>query len=64
MKVRLNKERCAGHALCYATSPELFPLDEGGYSALVEVQIPVVAEGVAREGVNACPEVALFIDEG
>jgi ferredoxin len=34
MKVRLDAARCVGHAQCYAVSPELFPIDDDGYSIL------------------------------
>ena len=34
MKVRLESAKCVGHAQCYAVSPELFPIDDAGYSIL------------------------------
>jgi len=49
--------------MCNAVAPELFPLDDEGYSIL---EPHVVAAGDvqrARDGVAACPEGALSIDE-
>lgn len=63
MKIRLERGRCAGHAQCYAVDPDLFPIDDEGYSILQEHTVAPGEEQAAREGVNACPELALIIDE-
>ena len=63
MRVRLDKSKCAGHALCYAVSPALFPLDDSGYSILPERKVPEADEDLTRQGVAACPEIALAIDD-
>ena len=63
MKVHLERGKCAGHAQCYAVSPDLFPIDEEGYSTLQEHLVAHGDEQAARDGVNACPELALIIDE-
>jgi ferredoxin len=50
--------------MCNAVAPELFPLDDEGYSIL---EPQVVAAGdlqLARNGVAACPEGALSLDGG
>lgn len=63
VKISLDRSMCAGHAMCNAVAPELFPLDDEGYSIL---EPHVVAAGDvqrARDGVAACPEGALSIDE-
>lgn len=36
MRVRLEQSKCVGHAQCYAVDPDLFPIDESGYSILAE----------------------------
>jgi ferredoxin len=63
MKVRLDKPKCVGHAQCYAVDPELFPIDDDGYSILEEHEVQPGDEYVTRDGVAACPELALSIDE-
>lgn len=63
MKVSLDRDRCAGHALCYAAAPHLFPLDDAGYSVLESRVAAAGDEEATREGVNACPEVAFTLDE-
>jgi ferredoxin len=59
----LNRSKCAGHALCYTVAPELFPLDDEGYSILQPRVVAESDEQRARDGVAACPEGALSLDE-
>jgi ferredoxin len=63
MKVRLERGKCAGHAQCYAIEPELFPIDDEGYSILKEHNVGPGDEQITRAGVAACPELALVIEE-
>jgi ferredoxin len=63
MKVHLERSKCAGHAQCYAVDPELFPIDNEGYSILQEHAVARGDEQVIRDGVAACPELALVIEE-
>ncbi|GAB5016304.1 ferredoxin [Mycobacterium avium subsp. hominissuis] len=63
MKILLDASRCAGHALCNAVDPELFPLDDDGYSTLVDRSVSSADEKNAHAGVAACPEAALILAE-
>jgi ferredoxin len=63
MKIVANKTRCAGHARCAAVSDRIFELDENGYIAFEEKQVPAELREVARRGVRACPERALKLLE-
>jgi ferredoxin len=63
MKVRLERGKCTGHAQCYAIDPELFPIDDEGYSILQDHTVDPGDEQITRAGVAACPEIALVIDE-
>ena len=63
MKVRLDRPKCAGHAQCYGVDPELFPIDDQGFSTLQEHTVEPGDEEVTRLGVAACPEVALIIED-
>ena len=64
MKVRLEQSKCVGHAQCYAVDPDLFPIDESGYSILEEHDVRPGDEQLIRDGVAACPEVALILEGG
>ncbi|MGB9303529.1 MAG: ferredoxin [Mycobacterium sp.] len=63
MKVRLEQSKCVGHAQCYAVDPDLFPIDESGYSILEERLVRPEDEQVTRDGVASCPEMALILEE-
>jgi ferredoxin len=63
VKVRLEQSKCVGHAQCYAVDPELFPIDESGYSILEEHQVRPEDEALTRDGVASCPEMALVLEE-
>jgi ferredoxin len=63
VKVRVEQSRCVGHAQCYAVDPEIFPIDESGYSTLEEHEVAPEDAQVTRDGVAACPEMALILEE-
>jgi len=63
MRVRVDNAKCAGHAQCYAVDPDLFPLDDSGYSILEEHEVKPEDEQKTRDGVAACPEMALILEE-
>lgn len=63
MKVRLDRAKCRGHALCYTVNPDIFPIDDEGYSILQEHIIQPGDEEITRAGVAACPESALIIEK-
>jgi ferredoxin len=63
VKVRLEQSKCVGHAQCYAVDPDLFPIDESGYSTLQEGLVRPEDEQVTRDGVASCPEMALILEE-
>jgi ferredoxin len=52
-----------GNARCAAVSEELFPLDEVGYIAVEEVDVPAGKEDIARRGARACPERIIRIEK-
>jgi len=62
MKIRVDKALCSGHARCFAVAPELYEIDEVGYSAIDERDVPAGMEDVARNGADACPERAITIE--
>ena len=63
MRIRVDNSKCAGHAQCYAVNPDLFPLDDSGYSILTEHEVKPEDELKTRQGVAACPEMALILEE-
>jgi len=64
VKVSVDNDRCTGHARCNHVAPEVFTLDEVGYSNIGTGRpVPAGQEELARQAVLSCPERALTIDE-
>lgn len=64
MKVIADLNRCQGHGLCRMAAPELFELrEEDGQVIPPAGEIPAGLEDRAQLGVDACPELALSIQE-
>jgi ferredoxin len=64
MKIRIDKASCVGNARCAAVAPNLFPLDEDGYIAVSDIDVPPGQEQLARRGARACPERIIVVEEG
>ncbi len=62
MRIRVDRAKCQGHALCAAAAPDLFTLDDDGYSNVGEIDVPPGMEDLARRGALACPERAITTD--
>ena len=64
MKISVDQSKCQGHAMCFAQAPEVYPLDDLGYTALNgQIDVPDEVEQAARRGARACPEQAIAIVE-
>ena len=63
MRVQVDRSRCQGHARCWAEASDLYLLDDDGYSAMDDVDVPPGLEDAARRGADACPERAITIVE-
>jgi len=60
MRVRVDPEKCQGHARCYALAPELFEVDEYGQSsARGDGVVAEALEDNARLAIANCPEFAI-----
>lgn len=63
VKIRLDKGKCVGHAQCFAVDSDLFPIDDEGYSTLLDHHVSPLEASRVRAGAAACPEVAILIEE-
>ena len=59
MKIRVDPDKCQGHARCYGVAPELFHVDDYGLSTVVVDEVPTELEDKARLAVANCPEYAI-----
>jgi ferredoxin len=64
LKIRVDQDKCQGHARCKSLAPELFELDEYGYAH--EVGAGTVPSGLEDKAWLAranCPEIAIEVTE-
>jgi ferredoxin len=61
MKIRVDSDKCQGHARCYGLAPEIFDVDDYGQASVLLDDIPPELEEKARLAVANCPEYAIEI---
>ncbi len=63
-RLRVNPIACEAHGLCAELLPELIRLDDWGYPIIDEPEVPPELLGLAMRAVDACPTLALLLEEG
>jgi ferredoxin len=63
MKVTVDNNRCQGHARCVYFAPEVFEIDDEGYSRVKEgfEIVPVELQESVKKACANCPELAIKI---
>ena len=61
MKVRVDPDKCQGHARCYSLAPEVFDVDDYGQASVIVDQVPEGLEEKVRLAVANCPEYAIEV---
>ena len=60
MRIRVDPDKCQGHARCYGLAPQLFEVDDYGLSTVVgDGVVPADLEDKARLAIANCPEFAI-----
>jgi ferredoxin len=63
VRIVVDQEQCSGHARCHAIDPDLFGLDDDGYSNVTRFEVPPDKEQAARGAVLSCPEMAIRAED-
>ena len=63
MRIRVDRSKCSCHALCATAAPDLYTLDDDGYSNVGELDVPAGMEDLARRGMETCPERAITLED-
>jgi ferredoxin len=63
MRVTVDLAKCTGHARCAYYGPHVYSLDEIGFCATVETEVPPGLEREALQGAAACPERAITVEK-
>lgn len=62
MRVRVDREKCTGHANCHLQCPDVYVLDDRGHNEVPDdYTVPPALETAARRGAESCPEVAITV---
>jgi len=62
VRIRVDADKCTGHARCYGLAPELFSVDDYGLSSVVgDGTVPPELENKARLAIANCPEYAIEV---
>jgi ferredoxin len=60
VKIRVDPDKCQGHARCYGLAPELFDVDDYGLASVAgDGTVPPALEDRARLAIANCPEYAV-----
>jgi ferredoxin len=59
VKIRIDPDRCQGHARCFALAPELFAVDDYGQASVIVDEVPAELEDRADLAIANCPEFAI-----
>ena len=62
-RLRVNPISCDGHGLCAELFPERVSLDDWGYPIVDADPIPGSLEQHARRAIDACPVLALRLEQ-
>lgn len=63
MRAVVDHAVCSGHGRCYAAAPDLFDIDDDGFSAVHDMEVPAGREADAREAAGDCPLQAITLSE-
>ena len=64
LRIRVDQDKCQGHARCKSLAPELFELDAfGNAHEAGDGTVPAGLEDKARLAQSNCPEIAIDVIE-
>lgn len=64
MKVKIDLEKCMGHAICHAFLPDVFEIDANtGQSVVKLAEIPEHLREQVKQAALSCPENAIAMGE-
>ena len=62
MKVTVDDDRCRGHGVCTGLCPEVFTLNDDGYTVVENPEVPAEYQEAVRDAAAQCPERAIVIE--
>lgn len=62
MKVRVDRDKCRGHAQCVMIAPEVFDLGDDDRAVVLTGEVPPEFTAAVEDAVIMCPEAAIAAD--
>ncbi len=62
MKVRVDVDRCQGHAVCAVAAPDVFELGQHGKADVLVDELAVADVDGARAAEASCPDLAITLE--
>lgn len=64
MRITVDSKLCQGHNRCHALAPDLFTLDDFGYSSATgDGVVPEDRREAALLAMDNCPEMAISVED-
>ena len=63
MRVKVDRDRCEGNAVCLGIAPDIFDLDDEDYAVVKIDPIPAEQEDLAEQSIAECPRAALLRED-
>ncbi|QLL10486.1 MULTISPECIES: ferredoxin [Mycobacterium] len=63
MRVKVDRDRCEGNAVCVGIAPDIFDLDDEDYAVVKTDPIPADQEDLAEQSIAECPRAALLRED-
>lgn len=63
MRVKVDRDRCEGNAVCLGIAPDIFDLDDEDYAVVKVDPVPADQESLADQAIAECPRAALLRSE-
>ena len=60
MRVKVDRDRCEGNAVCLGIAPDIFDLDDEDYAVVKADPVPDGQEDLAEQSIAECPRAALI----
>ena len=59
MRVKVDRDRCEGNAVCLGIAPDIFDLDDEDYAVVKADPVPADQEALTEQAIAECPRAAL-----
>jgi ferredoxin len=63
VRVKVDRDRCEGNAVCLGIAPDIFDLDDEDYAVVKADPVPADQEALTEQAIAECPRAALIRED-